>query len=428
MYDFQDFYCAGAALDQGKNPYAYEPLRTCEHRVNPRSFRANPSLAIPAPQPPYDLPPFMLLARFDFATARAIYAAVIVLAVAASALVLWRLGIPLDVAVLALALAPGYHELDAGQIIPFVLLLLVLTAWMLKEGRDGIAGIFAGLTAVEPHLGIGVALAVLLFVPRARASLIATCATLAAIGISVASLHGAALYLTRVLPAQAWAEVRFPPQYSLTYALHALGVSDGTALVLGTLSFVAFLVAGLILAPRIAAGLQRRDLLVLFPAATTIMAGAYVHVVELCFAIPAALIFARFAHGARRSVAAAAVALLTVPWIAAWGMKKLFLASVFASAALLYRLRAARAIGFTVAILIAAGLYLFELRPPWLPAPPSLAATTFAPETLVQTEWRAVVQSLDAHDPLWLAIKIPGWCALAAIFFIGLSERRVVRK
>jgi hypothetical protein len=91
-------------------------------------------------------------------------------------------------------------------------------------------------------------------------------------------------------------------------------------------------------------------------------------------------------------------------------------------------LRAARAIGFAVAILIAAALYLFELRPPWLPAPPSLAATTFAPETLVQTEWRAVVQSLDAHDPIWLAIKIPGWCALAAIFFIGLSERRVVRK
>lgn len=57
MYDFPDFYCAGAAFDGGANPYTDEPPRTCEHRVNRKpSLQANPSVAIPAPQPPYDFP------------------------------------------------------------------------------------------------------------------------------------------------------------------------------------------------------------------------------------------------------------------------------------------------------------------------------------------------------------------------------------
>jgi hypothetical protein len=154
------------------------------------------------------------------------------------------------------------------------------------------------------------------------------------------------------------------------------------------------------------------------------MAGAYVHVVELCFAIPAALVFAQFSHGLRRSAAAAAVALLTVPWIAAWGVKKLFLASVCVSALLLYRLRAMPALGIGVTLLVATTLYLFELHPPWLPTAPPLPATSYAAGALVQIEWRSVADFLDAHDPLWLAIKLPGWCGLAAIFILGVSEYR----
>lgn len=425
MYDFPDFYCAGEALDAAKNPYTYEPLRTCEHRVgtNP-SFASNPSLAVPAPQPPYDFPFFMALAKAGFSNARAIYAAGIVAAVLASALILWRSGVPLDVALLALALAPGYQELAAGQIVPFALLFLVLTGWMLVRRRDALAGVFAGLTAVEPHLGIAVALAVLLFVRGARWSVIGTCAALAALGLTVTRVPGFVSYFTAVLPAQAWAEVRFPPQYSLTYLLHVAGVPDALALQLGAVSFLLLLIAGLGMAPKISAQVQRRDLLVYFPAATTVIAGAYVHVIELCFAIPAALIFACFSQGLRRSIAASAVSLLTVPWIAAWGVKKLFLAAVFVTAALLYRLRVIPAVAVGVTALIAATLYLFELHPPWLPTAPSLAATSYASQALVQTEWRSVAQSLDAHDPFWLAIKLPGWCGLAAIFILGLSEYR----
>jgi hypothetical protein len=423
-YDFPDFYCAGAVLDARANPYTYEPLRTCEHRVNRvASFQANPSIAIPAPQPPYDFPAFMALARLNFAHARAIYAASIVVAVLLTALILWRLEIPLDVALLALALSAGYNELAAGQIVPFGLLLLVASGWMLARRYDIFAGTFVAMTLVEPHLGAGVVLAVLLFVPRARLSLIATVFLLALLGFTVAGPAAFVTYVARVLPAQAAAEVSFPAQYSLTYALHTLGVADSTALAAGALSFGAFALAGILLAPRLAARLQRRELLVFFPAATAVIGGAYVHVIELCFAIPAALVLAMRAPGIWRGVAAAALAILTVPWIIAWSVKKLFLASIFVVVALLYRLRVQRTIGIATAVLVAGALYFFELHPPKLPTPPFLAAGAYPSNALVQTEWHAVVQALALHDPLWLAIKLPAWCALAAILLTGIALR-----
>ena len=69
MDDFPDFYCAGWALDRGANPYTYEPLHTCERRVNVgdtfrgQLFARNPWVAFPAPLPAYDFFPFMALGR-----------------------------------------------------------------------------------------------------------------------------------------------------------------------------------------------------------------------------------------------------------------------------------------------------------------------------------------------------------------------------
>ncbi|MBV8148072.1 MAG: hypothetical protein JO092_03160, partial [Candidatus Eremiobacteraeota bacterium] len=120
MYDFADFFCAGEALDQHRNPYLYEPLHSCEHRVNATPlFRNHPALAIPAPQPPYDFPPFMALARLQYSLARTLYAAGIVLAVALTIVALARTGVPADVAAAALVLPAAYVELNAGQIVPF---------------------------------------------------------------------------------------------------------------------------------------------------------------------------------------------------------------------------------------------------------------------------------------------------------------------
>jgi Glycosyltransferase family 87 len=423
MYDFPDFYCAGSALDAGQNPYAYEPLRSCEHRLNEtRIFHLDRALAVPAPQPPYDFPPFMALAKLTLTDARAVYAFCIAAAILLTALVLSRLRIPLDVALASLALSTGFIELDAGQLVAFVLLFVVLAGWLLAERRDPLAGFFAGLTAVEPHLGLSVVVALLLFVPRARTVAIATVLGLAAAGVRVAGTSGSVLYLAHVLPEQAAAEVRFPFQYSLTYVLHTFGASDTLALALGTLSFFAALIAGLWLAPRTAAALRRRELLVYLPAAAAVVAGAYVHMVELCFAIPAALVFARWSRGTVRIIAIVAACCLAVPWIPAWGMKKLLLASVFVCAVLVYRLRAPASAIVAVPLVTAASLYVLERHPPALAIP--TLAHTYAANAVVQGEWQAFVRGLDSRDPRWILIKLPTWGGFAALLFVALRAAR----
>jgi hypothetical protein len=236
LYDFQDFYCAGAALDEGANPYAYEPLHRCEHRVNDSDlYRRDPQRAVPAPLPPYDFPPFMLVARLAFPAARVVDAFAIVLAIAACTIGLAMADVPLDVAAAALILPAGYLLLNAGQVIPFALLALVFCGSALARRHDGVAGVLAAFTLIEPHLGLPVCAAMLLWVPASRVGLAVTAAILAVAGALTLGVGGMSEYLSRVLPAQAGAEVGYIYQYSLTYLLHALGAPAATALAAGEL-------------------------------------------------------------------------------------------------------------------------------------------------------------------------------------------------
>src|SRR5580698_11179553 len=123
LYDFADFYCAGASLDGGADPYRYEPLHACEHRVNLNAaYQQDPARVVPAPLPPYDFPPFMLAARSSFSLARTIDAVAILLAVAAAVWGLTLVAVPWEVAELSLLLPGGFLLLAAGQIVPFALL------------------------------------------------------------------------------------------------------------------------------------------------------------------------------------------------------------------------------------------------------------------------------------------------------------------
>ncbi len=424
MYDFADFYCAGQALDAHRDPYAYEPLHTCEHRFGSASiFRRDPALAIPAPQPPYDFPAFMLLARFDFPLSQALAAGGIVLATLLAILALSRTNVPLDVAAIVLILPVGYVELNAGQIVPFALLFLTLAGAALVHRRDAIAGVCAAMTAIEPHLGLPVILAALLFVPRAR---IATAVTLACLaGIAWLSAGPALIleYVHRVIPLQAAAEVHFPYQYSLTYALAAAGVPDAVARTLGIASFAGVVGIGLWFALRLSRTLERRELLVFFPAATAVMAGAYVHVVELCFAIPAATVMAVTLRGWARNASAAALCALIVPWIAVWSLKKLFALSLLLCTLLLVRLQVEAFFAIGTLAALAAATYTFELRPPVLPDA-FRAAYRFDASDVIQTEWAAFVESLRTTDRWWLAIKIPVWAGLVTLLIAAAAQLR----
>jgi glycosyl transferase family 87 len=420
MDDFPDFYCAGWVLDHRANPYLYEPLHTCEHRVNvgnsfrDRLFERNSAIAVPAPQPPFDFAPFMLFGQLPFGAARIIDAVAIVLAVMLVAVALAALGIPLSLSAAALALSTVYAELNTGQIVPFAMLALVLCGVALARGKDGLAGICAIITAVEPTVGLPVALAILIFVPRARGSLLATGLVLAVLSLAISGPHELASYLIAVLPAHAASELHFPFQYSLTYAAMVMGLPAPLAQIAGDASYALLLVAGLVLARRSADALSRRELLVFVPALCAVIAGPFLHQEELCFALPALLVFAVAARGRARLVAAFALCLLAIPWIAVWGAKQLFLPSIFVSAAILLALRIDLRTALAFLLVVAGSIYAFELHPPHLPVPPPGTLRVYAANDLVQAEWRDYTEARATSDPLWLAIKLPAWLALLA--------------
>jgi len=429
MDEFADFYCAGLAFDRGASPYTYEPLRACEHQFNTgesyrgKLFAANPGVAVPAPQPPYDFLPFMALARVNFSVARAVDATAIVLAVALSAITLAAIGIPLALAIAVFALSVAFVELNTAQIVPFALLALVLCGLTLERGRDRLAGVLAALTAFEPIVGLPVILATLLFVPRARWALVATLAGLLAIACVIAGPKGFLEYLTAVLPAHSQSELLFPYQYSLTSALATLGVPRAAARAAGVVSYMLLLAAALLIAPRTSAQLQRRALIVFVPALCCVIGGTFLHQEELCFAIPAVTLLAWGTTGRQRTIATVALCLLAVPWIAVWGAKQLFLVSLLVCATILAQVRLELRASLITLCAIAAAIYCFELAPPKLPAPSGMQAV-YAASQLVSLEWRDYTAMRSTHDPLWFAIKLPTWGALLASLAIAASISR----
>lgn len=429
MDEFPDFYCAGLALDRGANPYAYEPLHACEHEFNNRQtfrgklFAGNPAVAVPAPQPPYDFVPFMALANANFSLARAIDASAIVLAVALCALTLAAMGIPLALSGAVFVLSTAYVELNTAQIVPFALLALILCGLALERGRERFAGLLAALTVIEPTLGFPVVAATFLFVPRARWSLAAAVVGLLALACAIAGPKGVIEYVTAVLPAHSQSELFFPFQYSLTYALAALGLSPQAASIAGVASYLLLLVIALVIAPRASAQLQRRALIVFLPPLCCVIGGAFLHQEELCFAIPAVTLLAWATTGARRTVLAVALCVLAVPWITVWGAKQLLLASLFVCATILAQLRVEFRASIVSFCAIAAAIYCFELAPPKLPVPSAMPAI-YAANELVSLEWRDYTKQRSTHDPLWFAIKVPTWGALLAALAIAASISR----
>ncbi len=419
LYDFGDFYCAAAAVEQRADPYRYEPLHGCEHRINQSpAYRQDPNRVIPAPLPPYDFPPLELAARLSFPVARMFGGILIGAAVVAAIGGLALLGLPLDAAALALLLPAGYLLLDAGQIVPFALVALVYCGVALARRRDSVAGILAGLTLIEPHLGLPVFLSLVLLVPRSRTAALATALLLAITAELTVGLGGVIEYVSRVIPAQAAAETRYLYQYSLTYVLAWVGLPARVSLLAASLSYLAFMALGLWLGARLAAKLGRRELLAYLPAVCSVVGGAYVHMVDLSVAIPAALVLATTLTGRSRTIAVLGLSLLAVPWIAVWITKKLFVASLFVVAALLWRLRIKPVVAIGTLCAVGLTIYLFELSPP---APFSFAAATpaFAPADLAQDAWRATVAAIRDPSPLWILVKLPTWAALAGILAVS---------
>ena len=172
--------------------------------------------------------------------------------------------------------------------------------------------------------------------------------------------------------------------------------------------------AGLWLAKRTSAHLNRRELFVFIPALCCVIGGSFLHQEELCFALPALAILSLETRDWTRTVFVAALCVLSIPWIAVWSSKQLFAASLLVCAVILWRMRVELRIGAPIFVAIAAALYGFELHLPQLPVPAGAPLRPYLPGDLVQRTWQDYTTARSTPDVAWFAIKIPVWAALIA--------------
>ena len=375
----------------------------------------SPRLLMPFVLPGYDAAPLWLLAKLPFAWAERTYTLLSCAAlVAAIVLVAYALQVPLVLAAGTLGLSVGLPSIALGQVAPFELLALAATAAALRAGRDLQAGALAALTLLEPQVGIFVAIAVALLVPRARVTLGLALAGLAiadALATPGQQLH----YLTSVLPQQASAQVRAPDQYSLTFLLAMLGVGDRAALALSAISSVALLAAGIVFAQRWLRAGERAGI-VFAPAACAVVGGSYLHITQIALALPAALLLLRTAAPGRtmRALAGAALVLLAVPWPYPAIVKNVLVLSLVSCAIALW-FATGGSLRLTVAGVCAClAVLVWAENHATGPLPPPLVRESPAGSSY-ETRWRDAIGDQQGVDAFRLAEKVPTWLGLLAL-------------
>ena len=316
--DFNGPYCAGAALDAGRDPYRVEPMRSCLRDVlAANGLRSSSTHIVYAPLPPYALTPFALLAKLPFPFATRLWLTLNIVALGVVVLAICRLSgqRPLIV-VLATFATAGFASLIIAQLVPIVVASLCLAALAARRGNGAAAAIAVALAAIEPHLALPAWIALAAFVPRTRVPLLIAGALLVLLSLA----YGVGLnleFFTTTLPGQARAELyNFPPQYGLSPLLATFGASPQVALACGALSYVLMVAVGLYLGRMLARRYDDAAYIVVTPVAATLLGGTYIHGHQMAAALPLALMLLGRARTLRVVYAAAvfAVCALAVPW------------------------------------------------------------------------------------------------------------------
>lgn len=314
-FDFRAFYCAGASVRQHASPYHTEPLHTCEWNGTDNKLAAfSRQIIVPAPQPGYDMAAFAMISYLPFTVATRVWTLILLLSCIATVLAVQRLcNLPITLVTITLWLSLIVPSIFLGELIPLCVAAVAMAALCAKSERWPLAGLCAAASVVEPHIGFPVCAAMLFWAPRARPAILASLLALAAVALITLGTQPNLEYLTTVLPAHALSEIASDAQLSASVALHWLGVSDGLALRLGTLSYLGIVAAAIYLARAVAKRFSDDSLLVTLPAAFAVMGGIFIHVTETTLAIPLLLTLIRHL-GSRASFARAGVVLLAVPW------------------------------------------------------------------------------------------------------------------
>lgn len=430
-YDFQAFYCAGAALRAQADPYRAQPLGACEHRQTDGTYAALASgVVLPAPQPGYDIAAFAPLSLLAFPSARAIWGALLAMTIAVALLCLIRVtGESAPVVLTALAASLILPSLAFGEL--FALFAAAACAAMLfaQQGRWNAAAIAAAASLVEPHLGLPLCLCLAIWKAPARIPLV-LCVSL--LGIASAVALGAAQnveYVTAVLPLHALSELNSDTQLSAAAIFYGLHVPALAALRLGALSYVFFAACGIVLAKVLARRFASDAFLVAVPAAFAAIGGTFMHVTEVFAAIPLALLLmARAPH--YRMPLLVTVVLLAVPWIA--GIERGNAAAFATLGALVVAVLAWDAAASRKMLALAAAAATFAIlieAPQWyahaaLGAHPALAGPPIDP-AYAQASWQAWSgATLSSGSAVAWLLRVPTWIGLVLLAALAARVSR----
>lgn len=325
--DFKVPYCAAQTMLQGADPYRFGSLATCEHTVAVPPYvpalRPNDPTLEPPPIPPYALLPFLALARLPFAFALALWMGANIGGCIAAAEMLRR-ALPtvpsalIGSAVVVSALPVG---LDLAQFTGIVLLAVTALGIALRDRRPVALGCWLAVAAVQPHVALPAAVALLAGGGRmARLAVLAAGAALALVSALIFEPLTVE-WLTVVLPGAAAVNLIDAGQVSFVSLPATLGVPLGPLLTAAKGIYAAAIVLGAWAAGRIAVRSGRLEAVPWIGTAIGTLAAPYLHLQQVTLVLPAALLLVEI--GPSRRWATVALYGLAVPWSAlvmqSWG-------------------------------------------------------------------------------------------------------------
>jgi hypothetical protein len=323
--DFKVPYCAAQVMLHGADPYRFGALTVCEHTVAVPPYvpalRASDPTLEPPPIPPYEMLPFLALARLPFAVALALWMGVNIGGCAVAADMLRR-ALPtlhpalIGMAVVVSALPVG---LDLGQFTGIVLLGVTGLGLALRDRKPLSLASSLALVSLQPHVAIPAAFALLF----RRAGLVAVAWVAAAIGLISALFFGSLTleWVTTVLPGAAAVNLIDAAQVSYVSLPATLGAPLGLVLQAARAIYAAAIVFGALAGARIAERTGRPEALPWIGAAIGGLGAPYLHLQQVTLFLPAALLLIEI--GPSRRWALIAMYGLAVPWselvMQSWG-------------------------------------------------------------------------------------------------------------
>lgn len=438
-FDFRAFYCSGSIAQRHGNPYMQEPLHTCERALPGDPFKPySKTTALPVPLPGYAIAAFIPFSKLPYASAARLWTAVLLVSIiVAVACTVSLTGLPAAAVAAAFLLSLCAGSLGLGEIVPVCVAALCVCALMVQRQRWLAASLAAAVCTIEPHIGLPIVVSLAIWVRATRLPLVAIGAVLAVISLLTLGPAANLEYFSTVLPAHALSEIASDAQLSLSVILSGLGVGPHTASTLGLACYIAAVVFGIAAGGVLARTFASNAFVILTPAATSLIGGAFIHVTQMAAAIPLTLLLTARSSSQRLLFIVVAAA-LAVPWRIV-GSPPLVIAAVIVVFYLGWelsdrRIRVGAALGAgALALLLAINL--------GMSSPPMHARAGHPYSALIdgryaQASWaRYNEQYLSTGTaerwvrriPTWLALVLLGYAVLGAAYRSDFARQNAFR-